>query len=603
MWNMALIVLVAAAAGMPAAQGGDTAAGVVVWDTVSPFGDRVDLGDRAGWKAVPADLLMLEADPAKAFSDPAHYGREYSFKGDAVVENGHLTTVLRSTTGRIAVYSRDDPSRKTVEFVPLQMKTGPARISRCSILQNTGDEVALEVSFSATSAAGNLSAVVSFSRTEIVEIKPAANMKGISLLSPIEYGIVPGFIGDDLILGPGEYPSAKVLCVPSECLFLGLLKGENSMLVMTWPKGKQQTRLGLSDKDRGARLIESIDFDNDGQSVYLAILEAPGIWHRETLKATYLEKDVTINWKRPFPAKWITQLDEAGVKTAFTFRESKGTIWRGVIGSYSYPVWFNGDDASYRLSKKIPPRGESIVYFLERKDTPAAVSTPVDIMKATLGRPTCDALLDLGGRKLRTHHRRGAAGIRRACTCGCTEAIQVVFEAGEETERREYVEGAVDDMVYFVRRHVERINEYRDFANDVTEFLRPAGSASAELKPFLDGLKQIARKIPQEYTVQRENIKSLEYADELARKTNALTHKKDPKNLPTYQDLSKRWRAMGGAQDYLLAQFHSTTRKLFQEAGYRCVDRPQALEIAQEIRRRCRQCLRNPDGYEIWPNY
>jgi len=28
-----------------------------------------------------------------------------------------------------------------------------------------------------------------------------------------------------------------------------------------------------------------------------------------------------------------------------------------------------------------------------------------------------------------------------------------------------------------------------------------------------------------------------------------------------------------------------------------------AVRIAKEIRRRCRKCLRNPDGYEIWPNY
>jgi len=129
------------------------------------------------------------------------------------------------------------------------------------------------------------------------------------------------------------------------------------------------------------------------------------------------------------------------------------------------------------------------------------------------------------------------------------------------------------------------------------------GSSSAELKPFLDSLEQMAQQIPQEYSVQRENIKSLEYADELARKTIALTRKKDPQNLPTYLDLGKEWRAMGGAQDGLLAQYHIITRKLFQQAGYGCVIQPKAIELAQEIRRRCRQCLRNPDGYEIWPNY
>ena len=68
-------------------------------------------------------------------------------------------------------------------------------------------------------------------------------------------------------------------------------------------------------------------------------------------------------------------------------------------------------------------------------------------------------------------------------------------------------------------------------------------------------------------------------------------------------ELLKTWRAMGGAQDYVVAQCHAITRKLCQEAGYGCVAQPKAAELAEEIRRRCRQCLRNPDGYEIWADY
>jgi hypothetical protein len=116
-------------------------------------------------------------------------------------------------------------------------------------------------------------------------------------------------------------------------------------------------------------------------------------------------------------------------------------------------------------------------------------------------------------------------------------------------------------------------------------------------------LAQIVQRIPDEYGVQKENIKSLEYADELSRKTLALIQKKDPKNLPTCLDLGKDWRGMGGAQDGLLAEYHIIVRKLFQEAGYGCVTQPKAVDLAKEIRSRCRQCLRHADGYEIWPNY
>ncbi len=116
-------------------------------------------------------------------------------------------------------------------------------------------------------------------------------------------------------------------------------------------------------------------------------------------------------------------------------------------------------------------------------------------------------------------------------------------------------------------------------------------------------MEAITKEILQEYSRGKENLKTLDYADELARKTKALTQKKDPQNLPAYLDLGEKWRGMGGAQDHLVGKLHRITRQLFQEAGYSCVSQPQAVEIVEEIRWRCRKCLRNPDGYEIWPDY
>jgi hypothetical protein len=110
-------------------------------------------------------------------------------------------------------------------------------------------------------------------------------------------------------------------------------------------------------------------------------------------------------------------------------------------------------------------------------------------------------------------------------------------------------------------------------------------------------------QIGQEYEVQQENMKSLAYADDLSRRTLALTSRNSSTNLTAYLELGKAWRAMGGAQDYVLAQCHTLTRKLAQEAGYACVSQPEAAGLAREIRARCHQCLRNPDGYEIWADY
>ncbi len=610
-----LLVLISLAAGLASVEQTEAASNVVLWDSGTRFADSVAIENRASWEVVPTELFVFEKDPLKAASDPGYYGREYSFKGDAVVENQSLVAVFWATQGRVVLYSkgtRDLPdtastaqaglARKILEFIPSQTRAQAGKITRCEILRNAGDEVALEVFFSSKGAA-DTSVVISFGKNEIVEIKPDGAIKGINLLSSMDYGVLPGFVGDDLIYAPSEYPSSDTLAIPVESAFVGLLKGESDQLVMTWPGGKQQLKLRLVNALQGRRAIEAVEFDNDGQSFYLAALSASGIWHREDLKPTFLEKDVALTWRRPFAAKWKTQLLEAGIRTTFGFREAKGTVWRGVPGSYDYPVWFDGEKAFYHLSKKVPPKGESIVYFLEGQNTPLSVLTPVDMMKATLGRLACDPILDISGRKLRTHHKRDGVGVHRACTCGFTDAIQAVFEAGQEVSRKDYVKEALGEMNYFVERHVERIEEYRLFAADMSKFLKARATVSPELKPFLDGLDETAQQIPQEYNVQKENMKSLEHAAELTRQTMALTGSRNTNNLAAYMELLKAWRGMGGAQDYVVAQCHMIARKLFQQVGYGCVNDYKAVAVAKEVRARCRQVLRNPDGYEIWAEY
>lgn len=593
----ALFAFFVCVAALPSAEASPS---VVLWDTMAPLSTNLNLEDRAAWKTVPTDLLLLEADPPKARSDPGYYGRDYAFKGDAVVENNGLVAVFCQAKGCV-VLSTKDSGKILVEIRPLEANAAPMTASHYSVVRHTDDDLALEMGF--TAGTHEISEMFIFDRSGLLEIRPSPNAAGLSLAGPIAHGIVPGFIGDDLIYNAADYPDAKSLHIPAENFFLALLPGEEREMVMTWPRGNQEMALRLSAQPSGERLINAVDFANDGESLFLGFLNSPGLWHEETLQPSYLEKDVPTQWKKPFPARWKTQLDEGGVKTTFAFKNVKEEIWRGVAGSYTYPVWFADDAANYHLSKKVPPHGQSLIYFLEPRDTPASILTPVDILKATLGRAAADSILDLEGRKLSTHHRRGGEGVHRACTCGCTEAIQSVFEAHAEVSRKDEIAGDVDDMIYFIHRHVERIEHYRSFAGEMLRFLEASAVSSPDLKPYLDNLAEIARQIPQEYEVQKENMASAAHADDLARQTLALASKTDPDNLKSYMELLNAWRSMGGAQDYVLAQCHVITRKLCQQAGYTCVDSPKAAVLAQEIRDRCRQCLRAPDGYEIWADY
>ncbi len=158
----------------------EAAPNIVLWDTGSRLGETLDLDSREEWKPVPSDLFALEANPPKASSDPGYYGREYVFKGDAVVENNSLTAVFWSAKGRVTLYPKINAASGAKTFGQILAEITPLEplsqtIDHCSIVRNASDEVVLEVFFSGPESQP---ALFSFGKTEIVEIKPPAKTKG-----------------------------------------------------------------------------------------------------------------------------------------------------------------------------------------------------------------------------------------------------------------------------------------------------------------------------------------------------------------------------------------------------------------------------------------
>jgi hypothetical protein len=74
--------------------------GTLLWDTQSPFVNKVSFGDRANWTVVHSSRFDK---------------KKYSFRGDAVVENQHVMAVFLSRKGRVSIYSKADSSQKRVE--------------------------------------------------------------------------------------------------------------------------------------------------------------------------------------------------------------------------------------------------------------------------------------------------------------------------------------------------------------------------------------------------------------------------------------------------------------------------------------------------------
>jgi len=591
-WVAALMVLLLASAAAAWAQeenSGDTAqapaalttpAAVRLWDTVTPLKMPVSVKQRSGWRAVAA-------------------GANLKLKGDLVMETDALSAVFASRLGKVLVFASADPSRARAEVSPVEPKGKPATLA-ASIAGQPGGAVTVRADFRAPGAK-ILPIAFSFSNDHILRVTPQGKTRGIHLLSPMELAMVPSFVGEDLIYDPRNYPKAKTLTIPSEHMLLGLLKGERSVLVMTWQAETAPIQLTVNRPSRGKASIAAADVVG-GTGLSLASLDAPGIWHREALNSSFLERDVAISWKPPFPALWLTQLYEDDVKTTYEFRGAKEDTWRGgSVGNYTFPTWFSGEKTMLSLGKKIPPQGDAVIYSLERADeTPERVFSPIDIAKATLTGDVLAHLLDVEGRVAWFPERPNR--VIGAATCATTDALKAIFDAGEEVEKQEIVKGGVEDMYFYLTCMFERDGRYYPFAKDMIAYLNAQEKAKPRLAPYLRGLRSIADQIVTTYDSARDTFRDMDYAHELGDKTIALAAEKRPDNPQRMVDLKQDWTSMGGSLEGVARTEHTLARSLYQEAGYRAATIPEAAPIAREIRRRARQCLEKPESYEIWAN-
>ncbi len=460
-------------------------------------------------------------------------------------------------------------------------------------MENTKNNIVLEAYFS--SKDGEISTIFSFSKNRIIEVNPGKNMKGISIPAQIEFGIIPSIIGDSLIYNPQKY-SLPTLYIPSENIFLGLLKGENSMLVATWPEGEQKISLIRSKNKENTHIFKSFNIQLDGKSVYLAILSAPGIWHREKLNSSYLEKDVVIGWKKPFFAPWRVQIYVDGIATDLYIKGKRSRYWGGIVrGWWDFPVWFEGKKTHFYFTKKIPPIGDAIIYFFDFFEGTRStyIETPVDIMRESLGEDFTNTILDFEGRKRRP---RGKVKIHAGATCYMRDRMKEIFEAGREVVEKDVIKAYTEDIQSFFAWEKERADEYLKFSKEMQEFCHKNIEEKPELTPFLNEIEKVVKEIEIVYSKVPDDV-TAENLAKIMKEINALTKEHRPENFSTFLSLSHFTRISGG-YDGVNREFSRIVEKLLEKAGKLCVNSPEAVKIAEEIRKRARRILRHGVSFE-----
>lgn len=516
----------------------------------------------------------------------------WSTSGKLVIEGAGWNAVFGKEEGALTVYS---DTKETMKIAPFYSERAQTIIS-CEVIEDKEKQLGIRVFFSADQE--QIEGLFIFDQEGVIQIEPLQNMKGILISGEISFGVVPSPPLDDLIYDPEMYPSAFYINLPSENLFLGLLKGEDRLFFCAWPYGDQKVKLLLGDGEKEksvpARVIKAFEIQLDGKNVYLKSVSAPGIWHREELRSNYLEKDIDIKWKKPFQARWKTQLLEGDIETSFPFATEKERIWRPNFGFYEYPAWFKDESgvqkACFSFSKKIPPSRQAIIYALEgHRDT------PLEFARTRLQHEGTISTL-----KPKTGLRRYPLDNVGIQNCDGRAWVKWIFKVDYQTREEEFLQEVMSDFLYSINVDKGRLAEYEIFIPKIKGKIDLWIEKNPEFEPFLSQMKARVETLEREYWDRMDNSPASKHLQEETEAINKLKTLIEEEGLEVYPEVCylldkiQLWSDI----ESVPGRVGGLLRQMFQQAGYDCANNSAIVKYAEEIRRDIREFIINGETHE-----
>jgi hypothetical protein len=574
------------------------AVSVAVFDTgaasAAPLaGDAVS--KKTGWTRVPEEKT-------------AHV-----FKGDAVMCNDRLTVVLRRSGPGAEVYanSAGGPVLRTV----LAPAAGAAaRLESVAVAKNAANSSAIDATFK--SAAGTTAGL----RYELemgqvfVKTEARAGTAALAVEAPARFAILPDFFADDIIVDAAEIP-VNVAELPSENFLLHMVGGGDAIVMAVSADRDRDFTARLS--GQGAqRVITSseIPYGKTGRT-WVAVLEAPGVWHQRDVAKAETGNIVRMDWRMPYPAQWRMdwhktdnlidswemvaqrpsgEFEKPGVFGSPSMIPANRKRWTTVLGSFLYPCRIDQAGQGYMQPLKsdvVRFEGPALIYPINRvKATPLATYTVADIMRGTLGLGPCEYILDVEG--------QGSAYKGRA-TCAARDALRPIYNAKQQRQKRAEIEKVLDEVMVFVRHIRGRIDNYVDFGHKTIAYLEQEKKAHPELSAFAAETEKLARAIDAYVEKRKDEIKTVPYTQAMVDEFRKTMLDYEGEDAPAKcKKFTEDLVVIGGNQDELAGECRMAVKILRQRAGLAMAADPRVADAAKEIRRRAQEVLRNPAGHE-----
>ncbi|MBN2505389.1 MAG: hypothetical protein JXQ71_01710 [Verrucomicrobia bacterium] len=543
----------------------------------------------------------------------------HAFRGDAVAVNGRIALVLRQA-GRGAELHALTPAGAVRRAELLAVADAPAAsLASLAILENSPGGVAVDATFHTTAGATLTLAYALNPGQVFVRTEPRSGARALRVVAPCRFAVLPDFFADDMVLDAASVGAAQAE-LPGENFLLHLLGRGEAIAMVVWHPAREDIRLRLDGPDH-ARTIASSDIAYAPRgAAWVALLDAPGIWHHRDVAETDADKILRLDWRAPFAAHWrvdwrradqltdswemITQRPDGmyvkhgwyGQAEAFgntDWQHEGRTRWTTVLGRFQYPCWIDREGAGHLqpLKKGVRFAGPALLYPITRLDTtPLDAFTVVDVMRATLGIGPCEYVLDVEGQKKTSAGRP---------TCASRTILDGIYAKRQQKEKRAVVLQTLDEVIAFVRHIRTRIEDYLAFGRALAADLERQKTAQPELAGWIRDMQDVLGLMDGYVAKRRDAIKTPEYATRLVEEFRTrLVDDESEDSTARCKRITAALVDIGGNQDELVGECRMVVKILRQRAGLAMAANPKTAPIARELRRRTQQMLRNPTSYE-----
>ncbi|HOZ50113.1 MAG TPA: hypothetical protein PLO37_26290 [Candidatus Hydrogenedentes bacterium] len=419
---------------------------------------------------------------------------------------------------------------------------------------------------------------------------------GVAVACRAAIGIMPGYRLEDVLYAPAAFPDCAEVYVPVENWFAALLEGEGGMLACAWDGEGQGMVL-----DRADDAFSRIRLALNGETLHFELLVAPGLWHLEPLALDYLEKDIAIDWQRPFPAVYRTQLPLHGESTTwrtFLFWDHAGEQWRPETGAHVYPAYFDGDRAHLCLSKRIPPKGDAVIYPYE--------DGAVTLLGFLYRTPVAERIVARGAGRPFAPGPRGAPNVGFNACWGTWLLRRTVYTYGLQASDTEFLR----EHGAFLTDYVAQIQQRnRGYFDDLAAMRTKLDSwlmdeQSGDVRAFLDAMVAHADDVEEGH---RNKVRlydedspeeHIAHANRNLARLEELLGIEGDEAWPEFQQLLDEFNRMAwGNNESTGMRFSMLMRAWAQDAAVGCADLPEAVDYARAIRADVRQALNSDSGW------